>query len=101
MATTTSKNLFRGSANVSTTLLYTVPANTTTVVTNIAVCNTAASSATFSFLLNGVSLHSGTTIAANTTVYIDLKQVMNAAQQIQGAASAATVSFHIAGVEIA
>jgi hypothetical protein len=41
-----------------------------------------------------------TAIPANTTIYIDLKQVLNATHTITGGASAVTVSFHISGVEI-
>ena len=40
---TTSKALFRGAAATSSATLYTVPSATTTVVTNIAVVNTAGS----------------------------------------------------------
>ena len=100
MATVT-KPLFRGAATTTTsTLLYTVPSATTTVVSNIAVTNTAGSSGTFTLLLNDVSLHTTTSIAANTTVYIDLKQVLTTTQTIKGSASATTVNFHISGVEV-
>ena len=100
MATTT-KALFRGAATTNTaTTLYTVPASTTTVVTNIAVTNTAASAATFTFGLAGTSIHTTTAIAANTTAYIDCKQVLVATNTITGGASAITVSFHLSGVEI-
>jgi len=99
---TTSKNLFRGAATTTVgTTLYTTPAATTTVVTNIVVTNTGASSYTFTLGLNGVSLHTTTSIAANTTVYIDCKQVLSATQTITGGASNTAVNFHIAGVEIA
>lgn len=98
---TTSKALFRGAATTTTsTTLYTVPSATTTVVTNIAVTNTGASSYTFTLSLNNIDLHTATTIAANTTVYIDCKQVITAAQTIKGGASNAAVMFHISGVEI-
>lgn len=102
---TTSKTLFRGAATTSvTTLLYTAPSLTTTVVTNIAVTNTSASSQTFTLSLGAsgseVVLHSATTIAASSTVYVDCKQVLAAAQVIDGGASATSVNFHIAGVEI-
>lgn len=100
MATTT-KVLFRGAASTSSTTLYTVPSATTAVVSNIAVTNTAASSATFTLNLNGVAIQSGSSVAANTTAYIDLKQVLNTTQTITGLASATTVNFHISGVEIA
>jgi hypothetical protein len=78
-----------------------VPASTTTVVTNIAVTNTAGSAGTFSLLLDGVALHTTTAIAANTTVYIDLKQVLATTKIIAGFASATSINFHISGVEIA
>lgn len=106
MAVTTSKALYRGAAATSTATLYTVPASTTTVVTNIAVCNTSASSQTFSIVLgsltNPFNLHTSTTIAANTTVYIDCKQVLTAVANdlIRGSASATSINFHISGVEI-
>jgi hypothetical protein len=101
MATTT-KALFRGAATTTvSTLLYTVPASTTAVVTNIGVTNTGASAYTFTLSLNNIDLHTTTSIAANSTVYIDCKQVLTAAQTIKGGASNAAVMFHISGVEIA
>jgi len=100
MATTT-KALVRASAATSSATLYTVPASTTAVVTNIAVTNTDSAAGTFSLLLDDVALHTTTAIAANTTVYIDLKQVLATTKTIKGFASATTVKFHISGVEIA
>jgi hypothetical protein len=100
MATVT-KALFRGAATTTlTTTLYTVPASTTTVVSNIIVTNTAATAATFDLSLNGVKLADTVAIAADTIFALDLKQVINATQTIQGGASATTVNFHISGVEI-
>lgn len=100
MATIT-KTMARGAATTNTgTTLYTVPASTTAVVTNIIVANTAATSATFTLALDGVSLFTTVTIAANTTVAIDLKQNLTTTKTITGGASAVTVSFHISGVEI-
>jgi tRNA pseudouridine-54 N-methylase len=100
MATTT-KVLARAAAATSSATLYTVPASTTTVVTNIAVTNTAGSAGTFSLLLDDVSLHTTTAIAANTTVYVDLKQTLATTKTIKGFASATSINFHISGVEIA
>lgn len=100
MATIT-KALFRGAAATSSTTLYTVPASTTAVVSNIAVCNNAASAATFTILLDDIELQKDSTIAANSTAYIDLKQVLATTKTIKGLASAITVDFHISGVEIA
>jgi hypothetical protein len=97
----TSKVLARIAAATSSTTLYTVPASTTAVITNIAVTNTAASAGTFTLTLDGVALHTTTAIAANSTVYIDLKQVLATTKIIAGLASAVTINFHISGVEIA
>lgn len=101
---TTSKTLVRAAAGTSTATLYTVPTTgTTTVITNIVVTNSASSAATFTLTLDGVDIHTTTAIAANTTVYIDCKQVLaaNATPKIiAGFASAITVKFHISGVEI-
>ena len=98
---TTSKVLFRGAAATSSTTLYTTPSATTAVVTNIAVSNTAASSATFDLSLNDVQIFNDTSVDANSTIFIDLKQVLATTQTIKGLASATTVNFHISGVEIA
>jgi hypothetical protein len=45
-------------------------------------------------------LHTTTTIAANSTIYIDMRQSLETTEVIKGGASAITVSFHISGVEI-
>jgi hypothetical protein len=99
---TTTKALFRGAATTTlTTTLYTVPSATTTVVSNIVVTNTAATAATFDLSLNGTKLADAVSLAADSITVIDLKQVIEATQTIQGGASATTVNFHISGVEIA
>lgn len=100
MATTT-KALFRGAATTTVgTTLYTVPSATTTIVTNIAITNTGASAYTFTLGLNGTALHTTTAIAANTTIYIDCKQVLAATNTITGGASNTAVNFHISGIEV-
>ena len=100
MATTT-KTLFRGAATTTVgTTLYTVPASTTTVVTSMVITNTAASSGTFTFGLGGTNLATTVTVGAYDTTVLDLKQVLTATQTITGGASAVTINFHIAGVEI-
>jgi len=100
MATVT-KALARTAAATSSATLYTVPAGTTTVITNIAVCNNTSTAGTFTILLDDIELHKDTAIAANSTVYIDLKQVLATTKTIKGFASAITIDFHISGVEIA
>jgi ABC-type xylose transport system substrate-binding protein len=98
---TVSKTLFRGAATTTTTTtLYTVPSATTTVVTNIVVANTSSLDQTFTFSLAGVRLAETVTIAGRDSTVLDIKQVINATQTIQGGASATSVTFHIGGVEI-
>jgi hypothetical protein len=99
MATLT-RALFRGAAATSSATLYTVPSATTTVISDIIVTNTAGSAATFTMLLNDVSIATTVSVAANDSTVISMKQVLAATQTIKGFASATTVNFHISGVEI-
>jgi hypothetical protein len=97
---TTSKALFRGAASTSSATLYTTPSSTTTIVTNIVVDNTSASEQTFTINLDGVALLSAATIAANASVFFDMKQALATTKTITGLASATSVNFHVSGVEI-
>ena len=98
---TTSKVLARTSAATSSTTLYTVPSATTTIVTNIGITNTTTSAVTATILLDDVDLLTGTSIDANSTIFVDLKQVLAATETIKGSASTTAVNFHISGVEVA
>ena len=98
----TSKALFRGAATTTTTTaLYTVPANTQAIVTNIVVSNTTSTEKTFTISLDGVAVNTAAPLAGNATAYIDLKQVLEATEAITGGASAEGLTFHISGVELA
>ena len=99
MATTT-KQMYRGAASLTSATLYTVPSATTAVVSNIIVTNTAATAGTFTLNLNGTALFTTVALAANSTAFFDLKQVLSATQTITGLASATSINFHISGVEI-
>jgi hypothetical protein len=96
----TSKVLARTAAATSSTTLYTTPSATTAIITNIAIANGSSTAGTFTLLLNDIELQKDTAIAANSTIYIDLKQVLPTTQTIKGLASATTIDFHISGVEI-
>jgi hypothetical protein len=99
MATVT-KVLARTAAATSSTTLYTVPSATTTVVTNIVICNPTASAVTASMTINAIDLLGSVSVAANSSAFFDLKQVIPATQVIAGSASSTSVDFHISGVEI-
>jgi hypothetical protein len=100
MPTTTSKILFRGAAATSSTTLYTVPAATTAVVTNIVICNPTGSAVTASMTINAIDFLGSVSIAANSTAFFDIKQTIPATQVIAGSASSTSVDFHISGVEV-
>jgi hypothetical protein len=97
---TTPKLMYRGNAATSNTTLYTVGSGKTGIVTDIVVTNTDSVSATFTLNLNGTTLLSAATLAANSTATFELKQVLESADTVSGSASATTVKFHISGVEV-
>jgi hypothetical protein len=77
--------------------------STTTIVANIVLANTAATAATATIAIDGVVIVPETSIAANSLIGFDLKQVIPAnatPKTITGFASAVTVNIHISGVEI-
>ena len=96
----TSALLYRGNLGTGTNTLYLATANT--VVTNIAIANSNATSvtATVNLSTGGTSfaLLSAVTIPANSTVFFDLKQYIANTQTITGGASTTGVTVHISGV---
>ena len=96
-----SKVLARTAAATTSTTLYTTPSGSTAVVTNIVICNPTTAAVTASMLLNDIDLLGSVSVAANTSAFFDLKQVLPASQTIKGLASSTSVDFHISGVEIA
>jgi hypothetical protein len=99
MATVT-KVLARAAAATSSTTLYTTPAGTTAVITNIVICNPTTAAVTASMTIDSVDLLGSVSIAANTTAFFDLKQVVPDGDIIAGSASTTAVDIHISGVEI-
>ena len=97
----TPKAFFRGAATTNTsTTLYTVPSNTTAIVTNIVVDNTSGSAQTFTINIDGVAMLSSAPLSANASAFFDLKQVVPTTKIISGGASATSVTFHISGMEV-
>ena len=80
--------------------LYTVPASTTTIITNIIVSNNSNASATFNLIVDGIALAQTQTIAANSSAYFDLKQTMATTKTIVGSASTQFVSCQISGMTV-
>ena len=98
---TTIKAFGRGAFATSSATLYTVPASTTSLVTNIVLVNENAEEQTFTIAVDSVSLFYQATISANSTVTLDLKQALATTKIISGYASSTDVKYHITGAEIA
>jgi len=92
--------LYRGAAATSNTTLYTSPSSIAVAVSNIAITNTTTAAVTATVNLATVALVSSISVAANTTQFIDLDQVLYNGETITGSASTTAVNFHIAGSEI-
>jgi hypothetical protein len=98
------------SAPAATTLttLYTVPSATDTVVSTIAICNQAGTSATYRIAVRpaGASIANqhyivyGATVAANDSVLLTLGITLDATDVLTVFASSATLSFSAFGSEI-
>jgi hypothetical protein len=98
------KAFARGSFATSIADIYIVPTSlTTSIITNIVVANTTNTQQTFTILFDEVEVFNTTPIAGNSTISIDLKQVLDAStslKKITGLATATTVKYHISGIEL-
>ncbi len=98
----TTMTLYRGSAPADG-LMYKSPIGMATCITSIVVCNTSGGAQNAAInLLNSsgtaVPLLS-TSVAANTSQYIDLNQIVYNQETITGSADGG-IRFHIAGYEV-
>jgi hypothetical protein len=96
----TSITLYRGAAATSSATLYTSPSGIAVAVTNIAITNDSTSAVTATISLATIPLLGGISVAANSTQFIDLEQIIYNGETITGLASTTTVDFHIAGYEV-
>ena len=96
----TSITLYRGAAATSSATLYTSPSGIAVAVTNIAIVNDTSSAATATINLATIPLVSSIALAANSTQFIDLEQIIYNGETITGSASTTAVDFHIAGYEV-
>jgi hypothetical protein len=108
MAMTHTKLHAPAQLGTSPSTLYTVPASTTTIVKQIALCNTAAAARTIAVYLvpNGGSASSTNAILydvsvdAKSTTFVNLSAVMATSDFIQASASvASSVSIHSFGIQ--
>lgn len=92
--------LYRGSLQTSNTTYYTSPSGVPIAVKNIAISNSNSSAVTVTINLATVALVSSMSIAANSTQFIDLEQIIYNGETITGSASGAGVTAHISGYEV-
>lgn len=91
----------------TTTVLYTVPAATATIVKEILLCNTDSAACTVTLQAGGTTgvadrILSAVSLAAGETKFVSLSTVLSTGQTITGGASSASVvGCKISGVEVA
>lgn len=101
MAVYTPTQLFTGDKTQAADLvLYTVPANTKTIVKQITVANITANPVAVWLKVAGGQILNDYKINGNSTVIIDLAQVMTPNQVISLGAPANTVQCNASGVVI-
>jgi len=91
---------YRGAAGTSSATLYTVPASTTAVLTDIVVSNTSSSQQYVTMTVDGVNILPTVPISANTVITIQPKTVIPTGDIVAGYATSADVKLHVSGVEI-
>jgi hypothetical protein len=81
--------------------VYTVPASTQAVVTNVVIANPTASAITVSLTLDQMAIAKQVSIAANQSTFIDMKQVIDTTKKIVVLASVPQVDVQISGMLVA
>ena len=94
--------LYRGTASTTAgTVLFTTPTDIAVSVNNIVVSNATTAAVAYTLALGTFPVATSTSLAANSTHYIDLNQVIYSGETITGsAASASAITFHIAGNDV-
>lgn len=90
----------RTALTVSSATLFTVPASTTVIVTEIVINNTTAIDITPTINFGGVAFISNTAVPPMGMLTFGIKQVLSATDTITGLASAAGLNIFISGVTI-
>lgn len=96
------KKLYANKPSTGNTTLYTVPANTKTIIKNILICNTSALAAIITVSAAGQNIISGMRVDPNDTVSMDISLVMETSDTLtasQGTSGA--ISLYVSGVEVA
>ena len=81
--------------------LYTVPASTTAVVTNIIVSNPSSSTALVSATIDGIAVAKQLSVSGSSTAFIDLKQVVATTKKLSVLTSISQADVMISGMTVA
>jgi hypothetical protein len=92
---------YRGAAATSSTTLYTVPAATTAVLTDIVVSNTSSNQQYVTMTVDGINILPTVPISPNTVINLQPKTVIATTKILAGFATSTDVKFHVSGVEVA
>lgn len=90
----------RGAAATSSTTLYTVPAATTAVLTDIVISNTSSNQQYVTMTVDGINILPTVPVSANTVINLQPKTVIATTKILAGFATSADVKLHVSGVEI-
>lgn len=80
--------------------LYTVPASTTVVVTNITITNPTAAAILASVTLDGITVAKQLSISANTSTFFDIKQVLATTKKISVLTTVSQADVMISGMTV-
>jgi len=81
--------------------VYTVPASTTAVVTNITITNPATSQISASITLDGICIAKQLSVSPNGTIFIDIKQVLETTKKIFVLTTSSVADVMISGMQVA
>ena len=81
--------------------MYTVPASTTAVVTNIVAANPSSSAATVSATIDGIAVAKQLSVSGSSTAFIDLKQVVATTKKLSVLTSISQADVMISGMTVA
>ena len=101
MATNTPALFYRGAASTTSSTIYTVPANTTSILTDIVVTNTDANQQTVTISVDGVVLIPTVPISSNSVLNFQFRTVIGATKTITALAGSTNVTLHVSGVQSA
>lgn len=90
----------RGALGTASAVLFTVPASTTSIVTEIIINNTTNNDVVATVNLAGTSVISTSPIPAQGGLVLGMKQVMSAGETITALAATTGLNIFISGVNV-